>query len=327
MKVVELLEARRQNWKALEEFCFRLERAGRHMPLTGPSIARFAALYRGACADLALADAYQLPPNTVEYLHRLVGRAHNQLYRSSRFQFRRWLEALMVDVPQQLYRDAYVRLAFVIFWGMFCLSMYLGSALSPYPRFAENAVGAESLTQFEQMYENEPKGRTADAGAAATGFYTFHNTTIGLRVFAGGLLFGVGGIYETAANAYAIGVVFGHMSSVPQGDNFCHFVTAHGPFELTTIVLSAAIGMRLGFSLIATGGLTRGDSLGLAAKKAMPAMGAAIVLFVLAALIEGFISPSDLPYAVKAGVSAASSGMLMVYFVLLGRRAGAIRAI
>ncbi len=74
---------------------------------------------------LALADAYQLPPNTVQYLHRLVGRAHNQLYRGRRFDFSRWGKVLVEDVPQQIFRDPCVHLAFALFWGMFLLSMAL----------------------------------------------------------------------------------------------------------------------------------------------------------------------------------------------------------
>jgi uncharacterized membrane protein SpoIIM required for sporulation len=326
MKVSELLEARRHNWRALEEFCQRLDRPVAGRRLAPAEVARFAALYRSTCADLALADAYQLPPNTVDYLHRLVGRAHNQLYRSSRFQPRRWLRALCAEVPAQLYYDPYLRLASVLFWGVFVLAMFLGSAASPYPGFAERAVGAEMLLDLEQRFEEPPTGRGFQEGSAGAAMYTVHNTTIGLRVFAGGLLLGIGGIYETVGNAYWIGAMFGHVTTIPQRDNFCQFVTAHGPFELTTIVLSAAVGMRLGFALVATGGLSRTQSIWLATKKAMPAMGTAVALFVLAALIEGFISPSSLPYAVKAAVGAASSGLLMAYFVLLGRRHAAPHA-
>ena len=111
------------------------------------------------------------------------------------------------------------------------------------------------------------------------------------------------------------------MTTVPQASNFCHFVTAHGPFELTAILLSAAAGMRLGFALVLTGGLTRADSVRRAGTLAMPAMGAAIVLFLLAAFIEGFVSPSSLPYEVKAAVGAVSAGILMIYFVMLGNLA------
>jgi hypothetical protein len=44
-----------------------------------------------------------------------------------------------------------------------------------------------------------------------------------------------------------------------------------------------------------------------------------MVLFLLAALIEGIVSPSALPYWVKATVAVVTSGMLVFYFVVLGQ--------
>ena len=54
------------------------------------------------------------------------------------------------------------------------------------------------------------------------------------------------------------------------------------------------------------------------AKQALPLMGASMLMFFMAALIEGFVSPSGLPYLVKATVAVLSSAMLMFYFVVLG---------
>ncbi len=65
------------------------------------------------------------------------------------------------------------------------------------------------------------------------GFYIGHNATIGLRCFAFGLLAGIGGLYETVFNASTLGATFGYMAHSPSASNFFHFVTAHGPFELT----------------------------------------------------------------------------------------------
>ena len=50
----------------------------------------------------------------------------------------------------------------------------------------------------------------------------------------------------------------------------------------------------------------------------MPAACFSVVLFCLAAVIEAYISPSALPYWVKASVAVFSSGALMFYFVMLG---------
>jgi uncharacterized membrane protein SpoIIM required for sporulation len=76
--------------------------------------------------------------------------------------------------------------------------------------------------------------------------------------------------------------------------------------------------MRLGFSLVSTGGLSRAASLRQATSLAAPSVGAAVVLFCLAALIEGFVSPSAAPYAVKAGVAVLSVVLLLFYLVGLG---------
>ena len=80
----------------------------------------------------------------------------------------------------------------------------------------------------------------------------------------------------------------------------------------------AAAGMRLGFSLIDTRGRSRADALRRAAKRSVPVIAVGVVLFILAAGIEAFISPSDVPYAVKAGVALLSIALLIFYFVVLG---------
>ena len=150
------------------------------------------------------------------------------------------------------------------------------------------------------------------------GFYIEHNATIGLRCFAFGLLAGIGGLYETIFNASTLGAMFGYMTHSPSAANFFPFVTAHGPFELTAIVLMAAAGMRLGFSMIDTRGRSRAGAVYHAARRSVPVMSVGVVLFLLAAGIEAFVSPSALPYAVKAGVAALSIVMLLFYFLVLG---------
>src|ERR1051325_9992614 len=122
MKVAQLLERRRRNWQELESLCVQISLLGKR-GMGAADLARFAALYRAACADLALADAYQLPPNTIRYLHQLVARAHNQLYRSRAFKWQQWLHELFVALPRRLFDDGYLRLAFAIFWGPFIACM------------------------------------------------------------------------------------------------------------------------------------------------------------------------------------------------------------
>jgi uncharacterized membrane protein SpoIIM required for sporulation len=315
MKVAKLLEQRRRQWHELEELCVAMQ--GRRLrELRSDQLSRFAALYRGVCADLALADAYQLPPNTVNYLHQLVGRAHNQLYRSQTFRLSTWGHELFVSLPRKLYQDNYIRVAFVLFWGFFLAAMCLGYSSQT---FTEKAIGGEQIEKMEEMYDEAHWGRNPNVDLFMVAFYIQNNTSIGLWCFACGLFLGVGGLLVVIDNAVQLGTIFGHMATTEQRETFFQFVTAHGPFELTAIVISAAAGMRLGFAIVDTQGYTRTESIKRAARDAMPTMCLGMVLFLLAALIEGIVSPSALPYWVKATVAVVTSGMLVFYFVVLGQ--------
>jgi len=328
MKVAELLKNRRKNWQALEMLCSQME-SKKKRTLGAVTIARFAALYRGTCADLALADSYQLPPNTVQYLHQLVGRAHNQLYRSRTFAIARWGHTLLYDVPQRIFRDHCIHLAFVLFWGVFFVSFVLALFPKWYPGYAEAMISQEMIGELETSFRDPIGEESSPMNLIMASTYIQHNTGIGLQCFAGGLLI-VPGLFITMFNASFLGACFGYMFRpdvyADEGKNFYHFVTAHAPFELTAIVLSAGVGLRLGTAWIITGGLTRGDSLRKQATEAMPAMGAAGLLFFFAALIEAFLSPSNAPWAIKATVCVISVFLLLFYFIVLGVPRRSLRA-
>ena len=324
MNVAALLDKRRTQWSELETLCDAMEMRGRTDKAGGThhrgaeGVSRFSELYRSACADLALADAYQLPPGTVTYLHRLVARAHNQLYRANKFEPTRWVDVIFREAPQQIFADPCVRVATIIFFGLFALSLYLGRNEDLFPGFAESIVGTTQLEQMEEMYD-QPIVGSLDHYVPMAGFYIMHNTGIGLQCFAYGILI-IPCLFILAYNAVTLGTVFGYMGrdDAIGGDNFYHFVTAHGPFELTAIALSAAAGLRIGVGLFYTGGLTRKDSLRVNAMRSVPVMAASAVLFTLAAFTEGFLSPSPAPYLIKAAWAIFSSGLISFYFVVLG---------
>lgn len=321
MKVAEIIERRQPLWSELERLCGEVGKRGTR---SNPEvIARFSSLYRAACADLALAEAYQLPPNTVDYLHRLVARSHNQLYRSRTFQWRDWYKKILVDTPQLIFNDSCVQIATVIFWGLFLVAAFLAYDDSAWPGFAEKVVGEETLDGMQEMYTSDAfgDGRGIGIDSSMAGYYVGHNAGIGLSCFVT-MLFVIPGMITLSYNAVFLGTVFGYMFRPDLGGaslNFQNFVTAHGPLELTAVILSAGAGLKIGMSWIVTGGLGRIDSLVKTARETLPVAMCAVVLFCMAAVIEGFVSPSSgLPWWAKGTVAVASSSMLMVYFVVLG---------
>ena len=319
MKVAELIKLRSPYWEELEDLSIQM--GGGRGKADTDRVSRFATLYRAACADLALAESYQLPPQTVEYLHRLVGRAHNQLYRSQGYQFNSWTKRIFTDTPRLIFNDLCIQIVTIIFWGLFLIAAYLSYNTTVWPGFSEAVVGVEGLDQLRESYGRFGGNRGVGSNTFMMGYYIQNNATIGLQCFVMMLLV-IPGFVVLSYNAIYLGAVFGVMFRPDSGaasENFQNFVTAHGPFELTAIILAAGAGLKIGLSWIMSDGLNRKDSLLKTARESLPIVMCAVVLFVLAAMIEGFISPhGDFPWWGKGTVAVGSSCLLMIYFVVLG---------
>lgn len=323
MRVVDRLAGREQNWRELDALLHHLGQQGLRSA-DAEKILRLGELYRAACADLMLADAYDLPADTVAYLHTLVGRAHNAVYRSEGFRFQDFADAVLHEAPRRLRKDPALRIAAAVFYGVFLVFAMLSAGR---PGFAQQVIGEGQIAVMENMYD-QPISSVSGQGmrrndAAMAGFYILNNTSIGLQCFAWGLVFGVGSLFVLISNAVTLGTVFGYMATVPQAVNFYTFVTAHGPFELTAVVFSAAAGLRLGYGLIDTQGETRIASLQREARLALPTVGAAVLLFILAAFLEGFVSAAPIPYSTKAIIALLSASILIAYLAFGGRRGAA----
>ena len=232
---------------------------------------RLGELYRAACTDLMLAEAHDLPRDTVAYLHGLVGRAHNAVYRGKGFRFSDWGATLFGEVPRRLRTDPALRLAALVFWGGFLLCGLLAAGR---PGFAEKVIGEAFVEQMDEMYsqprrrraQGRPRAQRHGRWPASTSSTTRRSAS---SASPAGLFFGLGSLYELVSNGMILGTVFGHMAASPNAPNFFTFVTAHGPFELTAIVFSGAAGLRLGWGLIDTKGQTR-LVLACAARRSMP---------------------------------------------------------
>ncbi len=227
MRVVDRLARREASWRELEARLDRFDSLRGARP-TQVEVIRLGELYRAACTDLMLAEAHELPRDTVAYLHALVGRAHNAVYRARGFKFSDWGQSLFGTVPRQIRSDPAVRLSAAVFFGSFLVCALLAAGR---PDFAPNLVGEAVIEQVDQMYA-EPLGVERKDGlkrsdAMMAGFYIKHNTSIGLQCFAFGLLLGLGSLYQLLSNGIILGTIFGHMATTPYATNFFTFVTAH----------------------------------------------------------------------------------------------------
>ncbi|MDR1491300.1 MAG: stage II sporulation protein M [Planctomycetaceae bacterium] len=324
MNVAELLEKRRTEWQELEDSIAKLQRILGRRRMNEVEIARFTSLYRGACADLALAESYRLPPGIIRYLNNLVGRAHNQLYCDQTIGWSALPKMLFRELPRRIFSDGAFWSGMLLFWIPFLVCAALAANMDG---FAEQVVGRGTMRMMENMYSRPLHEHSPDERMVMYGYYIFHNSGIGLQCFAAGAFFMATGILITLSNAIYLGTIFGHMATTPQSANFYEFVVAHGPFELTAIAISAGAGLRIGFSCISTGGLNRVDSMKKAAKRVFPVVLFAVFLFCCAACLEAFVSPSGFesleslgipPVVCKRAICLLCAFLLFGYIVILG---------
>src|SRR3954454_7894596 len=152
MRVADRLTLREASWRELETL---LDGLKRRKPASerAAQVIRLGELYRAACTDLMLAETHDLPRDTVAYLHALVGRAHNEVYRAQGFQFGDWATALFDTAPRQLLRDPALKLSALIFLGAFLICALLAAGR---PEFARGLLGDSALQSVEDLYAKPP---------------------------------------------------------------------------------------------------------------------------------------------------------------------------
>lgn len=308
----EFVQQRSASWTQLERLL-----DAENTAKDGAAVRQLAALYREICADLMRARALGFGPDVQRRLDALAARSHNFLYRTPRHHGSLVVQRILVEFPRTVRREwPFVLSAVALFWIPFAVGA-VGALASN--TFAEHVLSARELEQAAQSFSHGFDGREASTNASMAGFYVYNNVGIAFRCFATGILFGAGSVFFLVYNGLNIGTVLGHLERLGHGKNLLTFVSGHSAFELGAVVIAGAAGLRIGYSLLDTRGLTRLGSLRFAGKAAITLVLGAACMLLVAAAIEGFWSPSGLPAQLKWVVGVLNCVGVLAFFVFAGR--------
>jgi len=307
---------KREAWEQFRTVATRIEHAG--VGALPPSeIPAFAARYREVAADLARARTYGVDPHIIEYLERLVSAGHNALYRArgrSRQPLGRYLLGEFPGAVVLSWR--YVMVAFLLFTVPAAVGYVM---LRERPELAEEIMPPTMVSRAEQAAERQARGEgyaqsPDEELPVIASFIITNNILVCFWAFSGGLLAGLFTLWSLVFNGLSIGMGFGVFANHRAAGYLGTFVVGHGVLELTAIFISGGAGFRLARALIAPGDRTRKDALVAEGMIAVKMIGAVICLLALAGTIEGLLSASDGPAAVKFLVGGLSAVLLGLYF-------------
>src|SRR5262245_30738326 len=301
MDVDRFTRERQPGW---DELATLVRQAGsRPQRLGSEALLQLGRRYRAAAADLALARRLFPGHPVTRLLERLVTEARQSVYATE--PRRRSLRGFLATGYWQrvLERPLTLALALALLFVPMALAIVWAvddpaAAIGLVPGGCEGAV--------------EPGYHTAEpppeeAAAASSALYT-NNIRVTFLAVAGGILLGIGTAAVTIFNGGLIGAIFGLTIENGAFDELLRFVLPHGLLELTCIVVSAMAGLRLGWAIVDPGPLTRGASLRREARTAIEIVLGTMPWLVLAGLIEGFVSPRQLPLPVALAVGLIAAG-------------------
>jgi uncharacterized membrane protein SpoIIM required for sporulation/uncharacterized RDD family membrane protein YckC len=286
-------------------------------------VSRFAAMYREVAADLARARTYGGSPELLFTLERAVGAGHNLLYRAPRSRWiglRRWVMGGFPALVRLRWRP--IALASVL---LYLPALLTFAAVRRDPGLGRSLMGPEMMERAEQAESRQAQGKgyvsADDFGGAPIMSSTImvNNIQVTFGAYAGGILAGAGTVLMLVFNGILIGAVTGVFANYEASLHLWSFLLVHGVIELTAICIAGGAGLWLGSAFVVPGRLTRREALVRRGRESVSLIGGVAVMLVIAGIVEGFISPAEIPAGVKLAIAALLAVGLVVYLALAGR--------
>jgi uncharacterized membrane protein SpoIIM required for sporulation len=308
------LEKRQNHWKRLERLLDQCQRDGLKL-LTRLELQELGLLYRQAAADLSALREDPSGKSYARYLNLLLSRAHNTIYTGQKSSARGLLDFYRHTYPQIFRRNlSFTTTAFLLFMAGALAGMLLSLVR---PEFMHLLLGPRMMETIDRhkMWTDS----VVSVAPAASSFIMTNNIVVSILTFAYGISAGIGTVYMMVFNGVMIGVVgtacwLGGMS-LP----LWSFVAPHGVLELPAIFIAGGAGLRIAQGMLFPGLLSRRDSLAKSGAEAARLFIATVPILIIAGLIEGFISPSSLPWQFKFALAGAIAVIFFGYLFGAGR--------
>ena len=254
--------------------------------LAAADVLRLGARYREAAADLAYARRRFGDDPVTRRLETLVLRARPLVYgaRPRGGSLRAYLAQgywrAVAERPKPLIAAWLLMLVPAMLAGLWALSD---------PAAAGGLVPGDLRSVAEPQHHGLVLHGAGEHAGVSIGIFV-NNIQVTFLAYAGGLTLGLLTGYVLTTNGILLGAVAGLAAGAGNGGDLLRLVVGHGVLELSCIAVTAAAGLRVGWSLVEPGPGTRAEALREEAGRSIGIVLGTMPWLVLAGLVEGFVT-------------------------------------
>lgn len=310
------IRERKSAWQRLEELLRRLDSSSLRR-LHREEVRELGRIYRRTASDLAIARAESRDPRLVNYLNSLVIRAHGRIYRANARGAQRVREFFTKGFPQTFRRTwRYTAIVFAFFLASGLVG-FIGTWRDP--DFAEFAYVAPAMRFIINARVRWWEVNLNGANQVGSSFIMANNIWVMTRDFAYGAFFGIGTLYGVSLFGANTGSILALVYRAGYGNELVTFMSGHGVIELSCAFITGGAGLLMGSALLIPGELSRADALKVRGMDAIRLVVGCVPLLIVAAIIEGFISPAQISPAIKYSIAVITGVALYSYLFFAGR--------
>ena len=272
--------------------------------------------YQQVATHLSVVRTSAPDASLVAHLSSLLARAHNKAA-GTRVTTWRGVGIFFVDrFPAALYR--------LRWWWMGCFAANVLVAAVMMWWLLENPgveQGLLSPTEVDDLVNGDFENYYSEYAASHFAAQVWiNNAWVSALCIALGIV-GFPVILLLFSNILNLAVIGSIMIRHDRGELFWGLILPHGLLELTAVFVAGGIGLRLFWSWIEPGNLSRSASIAREGRTAATVSFGLVAVLMVTGIIEAFVTPSGLPTWARVGIGVVAELVFFAYVFVLGRNA------
>lgn len=166
-------------------------------------------------------------------------------------------------------------------------------------------------TEFEAYYSSAPAAEFSTQ-------VLINNIRVSFLAFVAGIAWAIPTTFLLAFNGALVGQAAGLFHDAGEAGRFWGLILPHGLLEITAIIVAGGAGMKMGWALVVPGDRSRSQALTEEAQRAASIIIGLVIVFIIAGLIEGFVTPSPLDTWARVSIGVAAFSAFWAYVLGLG---------